>query len=338
MSEGEKSLLATAKSTQVYAATLEFKLNWLESLLREGDSTLSRSERKLEAGLLLSLLETPEHCEDGLVHEIERALPTEGAGAAGLRMVRSWTIEEFAERLSARLTPMAERMADPDFAQAIFDAWGLPSTCCTLSPLEARTRLQTIAAIGSAGCPLPDLTDRSIVCGKLWWVDEPDNWAYVPERWAWDAWRFYHARANANTWGNFIASAGDLGEWLMETWNEYLRNWDRPYQVDEHDNFDGEHMASVEWDWDLGPTSAEGAMESHLPEEILEMAITREANVHGERFVQFDAGDHGVIVGKLRKLGYTVKEDQALVSGAVEQEGQRDPTEHLEYLRKKVTL
>lgn len=330
LEDEEKEMLAGAKSGQIFAATVDFKLDWLEELLRDGNAALTRTNRKLEAGILLSLLSAPSQCEDGLVHEIERDLPLAGPESSGLRIVRSWTLKEFSEHLAARLAPLSERMSDPAFATTVLAAWGVESVREPMDSIVARTRLETLAFTGNSGFLVQELEGKSIVYGKMWWIDEPDNWAYVPEKWAWDAWHYYRARAKAKTWGEFLAGTGEYGRWVLEWYNEHLRNWERAYQVDEHDAFDADAIAEQEWDWELGPISIQGAMEAYLPEEVLDLAVIRESNVHGDRFVEFDAGDHGVILGRLRELGYSVREDQDLIYGSLCSEGETDPEEHAE--------
>lgn len=331
--------LASARSGQIFAATLEFKLEWLESLLREGSEWLSRSQRMLEAGILLNLVETALHCEEDLVHEIERELPLAGPESTGIRMIRSWTLEEYSERIMVRLAPLAERMTDPSFSQMVMRAWMSDrSQGNDMYLIHNMSRLEVAASTGNSEFLVPEISDKSLIFGKLWYVDEPNNWAYVPESWTWSAWRYYYARAHSTTWREFLARAGAYGEGILEWVNEFHADWFPVREFDEIDEFDGKAIQEREWDYNLGPMSVQEAMEAYLPEDILELAIVREQNVHGDGFVEFDGNDHGVILNRLKELGFTVREDQHLVSSASDSDGDSNPEEHAASLRELETV
>jgi hypothetical protein len=194
------------------------------------------------------------------------------------------------------------------------------------------------ASTGNSEFLVPKVSDKSLVSGKLWYLDEPNDWAYIPESWAWSAWRYYYARAHSSTWGEFLAQAGAYGEGILEWVNEFHSDWYPVRKFDKVDEFDGKAIQEREWDFNLGPMSVQEAMEAYLPEDILELAIVREQNVHGDGFVEFDAGDHGVILNRLMELGYTVREDQHLVSSASDSDGNSDPQEHVASLRNLETV
>ena len=331
--------LASAHSGQIFAAALEFKLEWLEDLLRNGSERMSRGERMQEAGILLNLVETALRGEEGLVHEIERELPLSGPKSTGIRMIRSWTVEEYSERIIARLTPLAERMTNSSSFELIQAAWSSDRAQIDEGVLvHGLTQLQVGASTGNSEFLVPEVSDKSLIFGKLWYVDAPNNWAYVPESWAWSAWRYYYARAHSTTWREFLARAGAYGEGILEWVNEFHADWFPVREFDEIDEFDGKAIQEREWDYNLGPMSVQEAMEAYLPKDILELAIVREQNIHGDGFVEFDGNDHGVILNRLKELGFTVREDQHLVSSASDSDGDSNPEEHAASLRELETV
>ena len=326
--------LAGVRADHLYSALLDLKLDWLDDLLRDGHGDLTRQGWRLTATLLHSLALAPTFGETDLVHEVEREIPLEGPNGRGVRVVRSWTRREYIERLESRLLAMGDRVSVRDWCDFVMEVWRSENPRETVaSEVEIMTRMETTANTGSCGSFIPKIDSRHIVFGKLWYQDAPNDWAYLPEAWAWAAWRYQRAKNQSRTWKEFIAEAGDYGKAVAEWYADLLMS-NEGRKLAESDSFDGEYIASVEWDYDLGPSAVHDIMEACLPEELLEMAIVRESNVHGDRFVQFDSDDHEKILAWFNENGYSVRHDQHLVSCAEDQDGTEDPEEYArsEYL------
>jgi len=153
--------------------------------------------------------------------------------------------------------------------------------------------------------------EGGVVYGERYWADGAI--AYVSEEWVREVIAYNEARSQSKTWGEFLERVPSLYE---DEILAHMENVNREEPIQKDDPFVGDFYASQEWDLGLGPMSPDSAMLSQLPRSVLRL-MKHEENQWGDQFVSFCEEDHEEILNLLRSVGYSVREDEDLISSLI---------------------
>jgi hypothetical protein len=117
---GSKEALTHARSGNLFAAVVEFYLDWLDSL---DDQTDGREFGAVTA----ALTRLPSSTAQGIVVDVKRTFPANSVGdQPEIEVLSEWTVAEFGRRIEPRLRAVHAREREPRITPHVFRAWGLP--------------------------------------------------------------------------------------------------------------------------------------------------------------------------------------------------------------------
>lgn len=112
--------LAKAKSGFVYAAVVDFYLDWLDACLESGDEGLFGNV----AAQLATMPMQP--ASGGRVIEIERIMPAwDAPDGIPVRHLQSWSFADYARLIEPRLRDLLARESEPKVLPHVMRIWGL---------------------------------------------------------------------------------------------------------------------------------------------------------------------------------------------------------------------
>jgi hypothetical protein len=185
--------LTHARSGNLFAAVVDFYLDWLDSL----DDHTAWEEYGAVAAALTRM---PKDANQGFVTDVQRKFPANAAdGQPEIKLLDRWTIPEFGRRIEPRLRPIHAREREPRITSHIFRAWNLPvpaepaaqvpSTPSQPSAPPANAAPDAGSAERSPGLPflhsLRESVHREQASSGQAWVGmavEPDDWKAAQPR------------------------------------------------------------------------------------------------------------------------------------------------------------
>lgn len=111
--------LARATSGFIYAAVVDFYLDWLDDCLKSGDESLF-------GNIAAQLARMPKQAGARKVFEMERIMPAWNApDGVPIRYKETWGINEYARKIEPRFRDLLARESEPKVLPMVMQMWGL---------------------------------------------------------------------------------------------------------------------------------------------------------------------------------------------------------------------
>lgn len=113
--------LTQSRSNFVYAAVVEFYLDWLEACLVEGDEHIF-------GAVAAAVYRAADMARaTGGVSDVERKFPANGPGdSPPVAILSEWTVEDFGRVIEPRLRSLNDREPEPRVMPTVMERWGIP--------------------------------------------------------------------------------------------------------------------------------------------------------------------------------------------------------------------
>jgi hypothetical protein len=110
--------LAASRTGFIYAGVIDFFLDWLEATVEEGGESFGAAA----SALVIMHRDTLQP----IVLDVERKFPvTEQAPDDAIRLLRQWSLTEYAKVIEPRLRSLIDRESSPRLLPYVLDQWGL---------------------------------------------------------------------------------------------------------------------------------------------------------------------------------------------------------------------
>jgi hypothetical protein len=134
LSIDEVNEMAKCQSALMLAPTIDFYLDWADSLVEKRDADGLAKFGGVMSALVL-VLRSSQH---DLVVESERVIPAPAADNP-IRILQRWSRAEFARRIAPRLSSLEARENDPKVTPTVRQAWGVEGKPGLLARLTSRS-------------------------------------------------------------------------------------------------------------------------------------------------------------------------------------------------------